>query len=157
MTFAEPQTAAELRAHYRAVRLRIWGAKPAPQAYIPPPAPPPPTIEETIAAVEAEAPPVVNTRHTSADVVHAVATVVGITPQDMASIRRFPRCNFARHIAFYICREEFGWSYPRIGRIFSRDHSTILHGINKVKDALAANHEKYVTAIAEAHAILESK
>jgi len=40
----------------------------------------------------------------------------------------------ARQVAMLLCREELGLSYPALGRLFGgKDHSTVLHSINKIK------------------------
>ena len=38
----------------------------------------------------------------------------------------------ARHVAMYLVRENTGLSLIKIGELFDRDHSTALHGINKI-------------------------
>lgn len=35
----------------------------------------------------------------------------------------------ARHEAMYLLRKNFRLSYPRIGAIMGRDHSTVIHGV----------------------------
>ena len=50
---------------------------------------------------------------------------------DTASIMDKSRKNViarARHEIFYRLRTELGWSYPRIGRVFGLDHTTVLWG-----------------------------
>ena len=44
---------------------------------------------------------------------------------------------YARNIAMYVLHSELRLSSPEIGRLLSRDHSTVLHGIHTVRDALA--------------------
>ncbi len=45
-----------------------------------------------------------------------------------------------RQIAMYILREDFGISYPSIGeKLGGRDHTTVIHSCEKVKDDLNAN------------------
>ena len=45
----------------------------------------------------------------------------------------------ARHIAMYLTRECTGLSLVKIGEIFGgRDHTTVLHGINKVTEEMRA-------------------
>ncbi len=39
----------------------------------------------------------------------------------------------ARHLALYRCRNELLWSYPRIGRLFDRDHTTVMNACRKVE------------------------
>lgn len=39
----------------------------------------------------------------------------------------------ARMVAMYLCYEPSRLSYPRVGRIFERDHSTVIHACNEVR------------------------
>ena len=43
----------------------------------------------------------------------------------------------ARQIAMYLVRKLTNLSLPDIGREFGRDHSTVIHAIRKVENALA--------------------
>ena len=45
----------------------------------------------------------------------------------------------ARQVAMYLVRKLTNLSLPDIGQEFSRDHSTALHGINKIENALKEN------------------
>lgn len=54
----------------------------------------------------------------------------GLEREDLLGRARLPRISRARHEAFYHFRRK-GWSYPEIGRLFGRDHSTIIHGVEK--------------------------
>ncbi len=47
----------------------------------------------------------------------------------------------ARQVAIYLIRKLTNLSTPDIGKEFNRDHSTILHSINKVESSLAAGDE----------------
>ena len=39
---------------------------------------------------------------------------------------------YRRSYLFKYIRKEFGFSYETIGKIFNKDHSTVMHGINKI-------------------------
>ena len=39
----------------------------------------------------------------------------------------------ARQVAMYILRDVYQYSYPRIGKIFKRDHTTAMHAFNKIQ------------------------
>jgi chromosomal replication initiator protein len=41
-----------------------------------------------------------------------------------------------RFAAMYLSREVTGTSMPFIGRLFLRDHTTVLHGIRRARDAM---------------------
>ena len=67
-------------------------------------------------------------------IVTAVAEHCGLSPRDILGEKRRPELVQARQIAMYLCRELLGHSYPSIGRLFGgRDHSTVMHGVKKIK------------------------
>ena len=41
--------------------------------------------------------------------------------------------NHARQVACYLMKYELKMSFPQIGKIFSRDHSTIMNGVSKIE------------------------
>lgn len=49
---------------------------------------------------------------------------------DILSRSRKAHIARARHEAFYLSRRD-GFSYPKIGRFFGRDHTTVMHGIKR--------------------------
>lgn len=53
----------------------------------------------------------------------------------------------ARHLAMYLCRTLAGMSLPQIGSVFSRDHTTVLHGIRRI--ARSMGDENYATFVFE--------
>ena len=52
-----------------------------------------------------------------------------------------------RQVAQYLIRDLTDHSLPEIGQFFGKDHSTIMHGINKVTEQLGKDQE--VTASVE--------
>ena len=61
-----------------------------------------------------------------------------LDPADFLSPNRSRTLVVPRHIAMYLCRELTDLSLPQIGvRFGGRDHSTVLHGCNKVKSLMA--------------------
>ncbi|MDR1790765.1 MAG: chromosomal replication initiator protein DnaA [Propionibacteriaceae bacterium] len=59
------------------------------------------------------------------------------SPERTASIA------MARQVAMYLCRALTDLSLPVIGTAFNRDHSTVLHGFNKVEKLLSERIEVY--------------
>lgn len=47
-------------------------------------------------------------------------------------------CN-VRQIAFYLCKEILDLSYPRIGQVFNKDHTTVMHGIKKIEKSIESD------------------
>lgn len=48
---------------------------------------------------------------------------------------------YPRHIAMYLAREVLGESYPLIGEVFNRDHSTVMSAVKKVRTNLSGDKE----------------
>lgn len=67
-----------------------------------------------------------------------VAKKHGFRVDDILGIRRNVPLVTARHEAMWRIYWETTYSLPAIGRIFNRDHTTILHGVRKV--GLTAEH-----------------
>ena len=60
-----------------------------------------------------------------------------ISEKDLISDSRKSQLVYARSLAFYLMREDLGLQLKEIGVIFGdRDHSTILHGYDKIKELL---------------------
>ena len=71
------------------------------------------------------------------NIIAEVATVYGITPEEIRSSKRTSQISIARKVAAYVVREVTGMSLAAIGADFGgRDHSTIVYAINTVNDAL---------------------
>ena len=66
-----------------------------------------------------------------------VAEHFGITAADILSSKKSRNIAHPRQICMYLCREFTDVSLKDIGaRLGKRDHSTILHGCNKITDDL---------------------
>ena len=57
-----------------------------------------------------------------------------VSMKDMQSRSRKKSLTFARQVAMYLSRKHTTESLADIGKIFNRDHSTVLHSIKKVTD-----------------------
>lgn len=67
-----------------------------------------------------------------------VCETYGIRMEDMVGKRRTKAIVKPRQIAMYLCRDLTDMSLPKIGEIFGgRDHSTVLHAVDKVTDLMA--------------------
>lgn len=63
-----------------------------------------------------------------------VSNYYQITVDELDSKNRSTRIAFPRQIAMYLSREMTDLSLVKIAEDFNRDHSTIIHGINKISD-----------------------
>lgn len=60
-----------------------------------------------------------------------------VNEKDLISDSRKSQLVYARNLAFYLMREDLGLQLKEIGLLFGdRDHSTILHGYDKIKELL---------------------
>lgn len=73
------------------------------------------------------------------DTIRSVARHFDVTTAQIFGPSRDEPIVTARHVAMYLVRQEHQLSYPALGRIFDRDHSTIQHAVKKAGiSALAA-------------------
>ena len=62
-------------------------------------------------------------------IIAEVAAAHDVTTAELLGPRRFKRLVEPRRIAMIRIREELGYSFPRIGQIFDRDHSSIIWNV----------------------------
>jgi chromosomal replication initiator protein len=72
-------------------------------------------------------------------IIALTAEAFGFHPDDLTSKSRKQPLVTARQVAMYLCRELTDASLVQIGATFNRDHSTVLHSIDKVKHLLASD------------------
>lgn len=73
-------------------------------------------------------------------IARAVCQHYGFTPTDVFSERRTKNLMRPRQVAYYLCKELTTQSLPCIGRVLGgRDHTTILHGVQKITRLLATD------------------
>jgi chromosomal replication initiator protein len=79
-------------------------------------------------------------RTTVNDIVEATADEFGVGKDDLLARDRRPDVAMARQVAMYVARELTPHSLPEIGRrIGGRNHTTVLHAINRVRRARNTN------------------
>ncbi len=70
-------------------------------------------------------------------VVETVAKFYNISVQELVSVSRSRELVQPRQVAMYLVRQETDASLPEIGALLGgRDHTTVLHGVDRVKDRL---------------------
>jgi len=62
-------------------------------------------------------------------IIAEVAAAHKLTPADLTGPRRFAKFMDPRRIAMTRIRNELGYSFPQIGRLFNRDHSSVIWAI----------------------------
>lgn len=86
-------------------------------------------------------PPLAGCRITIAEIQAAVAAKFAIPESEMRSERRSQDVARPRQVAMYLSRALTPRSIPQIGRAFNRDHTTVLHGMRRVKELMEVDGE----------------
>lgn len=66
-------------------------------------------------------------------ILEEVAQLTGQSREQIMGQGRGADISRARQTAMFVCRVRLGLSYPELGRLFGRDHSTIIHAIKKIE------------------------
>ncbi len=70
-------------------------------------------------------------------IISKVVERFGISVEELKSKNKQRRIADARQVSMYLIREMTDLSLPRIGEIFNRDHTTVLHGWRTISDNMA--------------------
>ena len=75
-------------------------------------------------------------------IIEVVAEQFGVSPDDITSKKRNSEFVQPRQVVMYLCRKLTDTSYVNIGKLLGKkDHTTIIHGVNKIEDELNSNQE----------------
>ncbi len=72
-------------------------------------------------------------------IIRTTAQAYGFSVEDVLSSSRKQPLVLCRQISMYLCRELTDLSLPKIGEHFNRDHTTVLHSVEKVKRILRSD------------------
>ena len=72
-------------------------------------------------------------------IIRTTAQTFGFSVEDVLSSSRRQPLVLCRQISMYLCRELTDLSLPKIGEHFNRDHTTVLHSVEKVKRILRSD------------------
>ncbi|WP_298700859.1 chromosomal replication initiator protein DnaA [uncultured Brevundimonas sp.] len=100
------------------------------------------TVEEAQALLGAALRGGPERRITVDEIQKTVAEHFALKQADLLSERRTRSVARPRQIAMYLCKQHTTRSYPDIGRRFGgRDHTTVLHGVRKIEELMAADEQ----------------
>ncbi len=89
---------------------------------------------------------------TAVEILATTAASYGFSVGDLESPSRRQPLVLSRQVAMYLCRELTDLSLPKIGALFGgRDHTTVMHAIEKVKRLILTDHQVFerVTALSQ--------
>ena len=72
-------------------------------------------------------------------IIRTTAQSFSFSVEDVLSSSRRQPLVLCRQVAMYLCRELTDLSLPKIGQHFNRDHTTVLHSVEKVKRILRSD------------------
>ncbi|MDA8398058.1 MAG: chromosomal replication initiator protein DnaA [Actinomycetota bacterium] len=84
------------------------------------------------------------------EIIETISAYYGLTPLEIQGASRKRPLVEARQVAMYVFRELTDLSFPAIGKEFgNRDHTTVMHAVNKVEAKMGEDRETYnrVTAL----------
>ena len=120
-------TIEELHMHYKNVRARIENAARKQRLAEAPPKPEPEPDWKIVFNDAKEKYGVIQTPFMN--IVREVCETHDVTRDEIFEKNRSKKLVMARGVIYDRIRNELGWSYPKIGKLFGRDHTTILHGV----------------------------
>ena len=72
-------------------------------------------------------------QRTAKQIIADIAAANGITPSELMGNCRERKFSWPRQEAMHAMRNELDMPLPQIGRIMNRDHTTVIHGIERVQ------------------------
>jgi chromosomal replication initiator protein len=79
-------------------------------------------------------------RHvTPADIIRFVAHHYGVKVADLKGRDNRRSVAFPRHVAIYLIREILGLSFPEIGKLFAKHHSTVMYSVETITEERRTN------------------
>lgn len=91
------------------------------------------TVETARAVLDTLRPSFDAAQVTHEGIVAIVCERFGLRPEDLTSPRRSRHIALPRHVAMYLCRRLLGASFPYLGQLFRRDHTTVMHGVSTIE------------------------
>jgi chromosomal replication initiator protein len=100
-----------------------------------------PLTPEFVAQVFSAVAPAVRGRSMNATkVIDIVSKYFELKPEEVMGKRRYKELVYPRQLVMYLLRHELSFSYPNIGKALGgKDHTTIMHGVDKIEKELARN------------------
>lgn len=79
---------------------------------------------------------------THAQVISAVCSYFNVSSKDLTGPKRQKELVLSRHFTMFILSEELGMTVEKIGQVLGgRDHTTVMHGRDKIKELLVRDSE----------------
>lgn len=90
-------------------------------------------------------------------ILQQISAYFGITVEDILSKSQVRDCVLPRQLAMYFCRNELKLPFTKIGRYFSRDHSTVMSAIRQIQKGVDSQDKEISPALSAIHKKLREK
>lgn len=87
-------------------------------------------------------------------VLKIVANTFGIKIEDILGKGQTREQALPRQIAMYLCRKQLNMPFLKIGRFFSRDHSTVMTSVKRVKAGIEKKEEGFLLPLSDIKRVL---
>jgi len=84
---------------------------------------------------------------TSEKIISSTATHFGIRSEAIVGKAQTQECVWPRQLAMYLCRKELKMSYNTLGRLFVRDHSTVMASVKQVEKKVIDHDRETLSAL----------
>ena len=84
---------------------------------------------------------------TSERILKSLSIHFGIRSEDILGKSQVKECALPRQIAMYVCREKLQLPYQKIGKLFGRDHSTVMSSIKQILEGIEKKNQKIIEAV----------
>lgn len=130
-------TAAELMAHYAEVKKRLFSKPKKIRS-----APAPEIKKEPVARTPLSEISTVFNRPREKRIIEKIAKAYGVTPREITGSSRALPLVYARQAAIYWVHRRMGYAKKQTGRVFNRDHTTVIHAIKAHEKRRAERNRK---------------
>lgn len=72
-----------------------------------------------------------------------------ILPRELMGKSQTKECSLPRKLAIYLCRKELHMPFQKIGKLFSRDHSTIMSSVKDIEALVESKQEELLANLRE--------
>lgn len=98
----------------------------------------------------------IKTQLTPEKIIACVSAKFGIRSEDLLGKSQSQECSLPRQIAMYLCRCELKLSFPSLGIIFSRDHSTVMTSIKQIEKKVTSADRELLSSLSDIRSNIEN-
>lgn len=78
-------------------------------------------------------------------IIYSIEQETGVTFEQMCGTSRKREIVYARHYTMYLIKERLKWAWVHIGKLFNKDHSTVIHAVKNVENLMFTNDQYFAS------------